>query len=211
MPKPSPVQVEEALARLADIHAQVARGAHFRGYRALPVAAMGVIALIVAGAEWLWSRSPAGALALSPTLHASLWLAVAVACASLGALDIVRRYWLLPRRATALALAQLTPALAVGAVLGVALWSRPELLPGVWTMVFGLGVLASCPYLPRAVIGVAMFYIVAGAALTLAAREGLVASPWTMGVTFGVGQLASAAALSRLEAPEAHPSLEDVA
>jgi hypothetical protein len=68
-------------------------------------------------------------------------------------------------------------------------------LPGLWTMVFGLGVLASAPYLPRAVLGVALYYVAAGAALTLATHAGQSASPWTMGITFGVGQFASAAAL----------------
>lgn len=42
---PHPTQIEDALARLADIHAQVARGAHVHGHRAAPVSAMGVVAL----------------------------------------------------------------------------------------------------------------------------------------------------------------------
>lgn len=195
MAHPHPTRVEDALARLADIHAQVARGAHFRGYRAAPVAAMGIVALIAAAAEGTLARLALGAASTTPQQHAAYWLGVAAICASFAVADLVRRYGLLPRHATALALGQLTPALGVGIVLAVTLWPRAELLPGLWTMVFGLGVLASAPYLPRAVLGVALYYVAAGAALTLATREGLGASPWTMGITFGVGQLASAAAL----------------
>jgi hypothetical protein len=192
---PHPPRVEDALARLADIHAQVARGAHFRGYRAAPVAAMGVLARVAATMEVAVARLALGTVTLSPQQHAAYWLGVAALAASFAAFDIVRRYGLLPRRTTALALGQLTPALGVGVLLAFALWERAELLPGLWTMIFGLGILASAPYLPRAVLGVALYYIAAGAAQTLATRAGLGASPWAMGVTFGVGQFASAAAL----------------
>jgi hypothetical protein len=195
MARPHPTRVEDALARLADIHAQVARGAHFRGYRAVPVAAMGVVALAAAAAEGTFARLAFGSALPTPHQHAAYWLGVAAFCASFAIADLVRRYGLLPRHATALALGQLTPALGVGIVLAIALWPRAELLPGLWTMVFGLGVLASAPYLPRAVLGVALYYVAAGAALTLATHAGQSASPWTMGITFGVGQFASAAAL----------------
>ena len=199
MARPHPTRVEDALARLADIHAQVARGAHFHGYRAAPVAAMGVVALIAAAAEGTFVWHALGAAAPSPQQHAAYWLGVAALCAGIAVLDLVRRYGLLPRRTTGLALGQLAPALGVGFVLAWTLWSSAELLPGLWTMVFGLGVLASAPYLPRPVLAVALYYIAAGAALTLATREGIGASPWTMGLTFGVGQLASAAALRSSE------------
>ncbi|MEM9803273.1 MAG: hypothetical protein AAGA20_23340, partial [Planctomycetota bacterium] len=181
--------VDDALARLSDIHAQVARGAFFRGYRAVPVAAMGVVALVAAGVETIVLPRP------EPVDHALYWLGVAVLCAGIGAVDMWCTRRSLPVRTVSIAVAQLVPSLLVGLVLGGLLFDRAELLPGVWTMVFGLGVLASRPYLPSAVLGVALFYVVSGAAMAIAARSGSLASPWAMGVTYGVGQLAAAAAL----------------
>jgi hypothetical protein len=196
--------IDDALARLADIHAQVARGAHFRGYRAAPVAVTAGVAVAAAAVEpaalELLGRFDAlarlvGGALTSPQLHAVHWTGVAVVAILITAADLLRRHGLLPRRATALALGQLAPALAVGLVLLFALWSHAELLPGLWTMVFGLGILASAPYLPRAVAGIALYYLVAGVAMTLTAEAGVAASPWLMGLTFGGGQLASAAVL----------------
>lgn len=190
--------LDDALARLADIHAQVARGEHFRGYRAAPVAVTAGMALLAAAVEPAvlasgWSEALAALSA--PQQHAAYWVGVALFGIGVPGVDLLRRHGLLPRRATALALGQLAPALVVGLVLLVALWSHAELLPGLWTLVFALGVLASAPYLPRAVAGIAGFYLVAGVAMTLTAEAGVAPSPWLMGLTFGAGQLASAAVL----------------
>ena len=184
-----PLEVEDALQRLSDIHAQVARGAHFRGYRAVPVAAMGGIAVLGALLE---SALMPG---VSAAGHAWFWLGVAATCASIGALDmfLIRRR--LQIRTVSIAVAQLVPTQVVGRVLGGLFADRAEMLPGVWTMVFGLGVLASRPYMPDAVLGVALFYISAGIAMAFAASDGTVPSPWEMGLTFGVGQLVIARTL----------------
>lgn len=184
-------ELDDALARLSDIHAQVARGAIFRGYRAAPVAAMGGVALLGAAVEAI-AYPGFGAAA-----HAWFWLGVAAVCATIGAVDMWCTRRSLPVRTVSIAVAQLVPSLVVGLVLGLLLADRAELLPGVWTMVFGLGVLASRPYLPSAVLGVALFYVVAGVAMAFAARDGAVVSPWAMGLTFGVGQVVAAAALHR--------------
>lgn len=187
------VDVEDALARLSDIHAQVARGAIFRGYRAIPAAAMGVVALVGAAIE------VAAFADLGAAEHAWYWLGVAALCATIGAVDMWCTRRSLPVRTVSTAVAQLVPSLVVGLVLGALLWDRAEILPGVWTMVFGLGVLASRPYLPRAILGVSLFYVVAGIAMAFAAKDGAVVSPWAMGLTFFVGQLVAASALHRSE------------
>jgi hypothetical protein len=70
-------------------------------------------------------------------------------------------------------------------------------LPGIWAITHGLGVFASRPYLPRTVGWVALFYLAAGVALIALAEPGIALSSWTMGITFGVGQLALAFVLHR--------------
>ena len=184
-----------AFERLADIHAQVARGSHFRGYRAIPVAGMGALALAAAACE------PLFVAAAAPEAHASYWLSVAAVAATAGAADLFVRRRSLSGPGTWSAVLQLVPSLVCGLVMAFVLQDRAELLPGIWTTLFGLGVLASRPYLPTAIHGVALFYIAAGLAMTLASKEGSVNSPWAMGLTFGIGQFVSAAALRRSAAP----------
>jgi uncharacterized membrane protein YeiB len=188
-PDESRPRVEEALRRLAEIHAQVARSGFYRGYRALPVAFMGATALLAAAVQTLWMP------AAGPREHALSWIVVAIVCAGVCGLDLTARQLALPVRETLSAIAQLVPALVVGLVVTFALWGQAERLPGLWTMIFGLGVLASSPYLPRAILGVALFYVAAGIAMSLAVQPGGVASPWEMGLTYGVGHLVSAVIL----------------
>ena len=69
------------------------------------------------------------------------------------------------------------------------------MLPGLWALVFSLGVFASLRLLPRAVAMVGAWYIVCGI-LALVWGQGTAAlSPWTMGLTFGGGQFLTAAIL----------------
>lgn len=188
-------KLDVALEQLADIHAQVARSSHFGGYRAIPVACMGVLSLVAAALEPLLVPSN------SAQLHAGYWLLVATLCAGMGGIDLFLRRHSLSGPGTWSAVLQLLPALFCGAVMGFVLKEQAELLPGVWTTLFGLGVLASRPYLPSAIHGVALFYVTAGLAMAVAARvasrDGLAPSPWAMGLTFGIGQFVSAAALRR--------------
>ncbi len=191
MSPPRDPRLDIAFERLADIHAQVARSSHFRGYRAIPVACLGAMALLAAALE------PFVVPEASAKVHAGYWLTVAAIGASVGALDLFLRRRSLSGPGTWSAVAQLVPALLCGLVMGFVLQERAELLPGIWTTLFGLGVLASRPYLPSAIHGVALFYVAAGLAMTVASREGAVVSPWAMGLTFGIGQFVSAAALRR--------------
>jgi hypothetical protein len=93
---------------------------------------------------------------------------------------------------------QLAPAFVAGAVLPLVL-VRPELaaiglLPGLWALVFGLAVFASRPFLPRAVGWVGRWYCGAGSVQLLGADAG-VPGPWSIGITFGIGQAMAAVVL----------------
>jgi hypothetical protein len=107
----------------------------------------------------------------------------------------------LRREITWLAVEQFVPCLAAGGLVTVVLVrSAPEtlwMLPGLWQILFGLGVFASCRLLPRATFGVAVFYLVAGLLSLSLARGDAAFSPWTMGIPFGVGQLCAAGVLYR--------------
>src|SRR5262249_19490105 len=96
-----------------------------------------------------------------------------------------------------LAVSQFLPCLAAGGLLTfvVVAHARENLwmLPGLWAMLFSLGVFASYRLLPRATFGIGLFYMAAGT-LCLTIREAAL-SPWAMGLTFGPGQLLAAAML----------------
>ena len=62
------------------------------------------------------------------------------------------------------------------------------LLPGLWQIMFSLGVFASCRSLPRGMFAIGVWYLAAGLAV-LALSSVAPFSPLAMAVPFGVGQL----------------------
>ncbi len=193
----SEFDVEDALRQVADIHAQVARSSFFRGYRAEIAVGQAAVALGTAAAEWAaWGS-------IEPQTHALIWLGVALVCALASLIDLGLRWRTLPRRSPQIAAQQLVPALAVGVALAPLLWDQAELLPGIWTMLFGVGLLSSAPYLPGHIRLLGLFYLAAGGVMAHAARVGL-HSPWPMGLTFCGGQLVAAAILREIQVAPGH-------
>jgi hypothetical protein len=62
------------------------------------------------------------------------------------------------------------------------------MLPGLWQVIFSMGVFASCRFLPRQIFAVGVWYLAAGLTC-LALGSARAFSPWAMGVPFGIGQL----------------------
>jgi hypothetical protein len=134
-------------------------------------------------------------------LHAylRLWFAAAIVSLAVVGIEIIwrciRSGHSLQRELSLAAVEQFTPTLVAGALLtyvlihngGENLW----LLPGLWMILFALGVFASRRLLPRSVFAVAAYYLLAGLSVLLFAR-GQQLEPWVMGGTFGVGQLLAA-------------------
>lgn len=191
------MELDDALSQIAEIRRQVARVRLFRGYRAVPVAFSGVLALLAGGVQARWlpdaARRPAAFLAL--------WIGVAavsiVVTAGEMAWRLTRSSSLLAREKTLLAVGQFLPCLAAGGLVTLVLAVRaPDclwLLPGLWQVLFGLGIFASWRLLPRGVLGVAVFYMATG--LCCLARGEAALAPWAMAVPFGVGQLLAAGVL----------------
>ncbi len=69
------------------------------------------------------------------------------------------------------------------------------MLPGLWSIVFGLGVFASYRLLPSATFWVATYYMIAGGVCLIIGQGPRALSPWLMVITFGVGQSIAAAIL----------------
>lgn len=69
------------------------------------------------------------------------------------------------------------------------------MLPGLWSLLFSLGVFASHRRLPRGAFWVGVYFAACGFASLLWGRGAHAYSPWQMGLSFGGGMLLSAAVL----------------
>ncbi|MDB5349385.1 MAG: hypothetical protein JWN86_632 [Planctomycetota bacterium] len=191
------MDLHEALTQIAEIRHQMARTEVFRGYRAFPVAVSGALALLAAVVQRTWIEVPAEAIGA----YLTLWIGAAAVSAVASGVGIAARRRMDPsswsREITRLALEQFAPCLMAGSLLTVVLARcRPEslsILPGLWQILFSLGVFASCRLLPRATWAVAAFYLASGL-VCLALGEAAL-SPWAMGIPFAIGQTLAAAVL----------------
>ena len=191
------MDLREALTQISEIREQVARTEVFRGYRAVPVAFSGLLALATAAVQMLYLPYPAD----RPSAYIALWVGAAFVSMMATGLEIFvhHRHARSPmaRQLTWLALRQFAPCLAAGGLVMVAVVTyAPDILwmlPGLWAMLFSLGIFASYRLLPKPTFWVALFYMIAGTMLLTLREQAL--SPWTMGIPFGAGQLFAAAVL----------------
>lgn len=193
------MDLHQALSQLDAIHAQVSRTEAFRGYRPLTVGTQGLLALAAAACQGLWLADPA----TQAGHYLQLWLTVAVLAVTIVSVDLAVDCWRSPsrfaRRQTWQAIEQFLPCIIAGGALTWVLFqfapASLPLLPGLWAMIFGLGVFSSSRQLPSAVIWVAIYYLLAGLGAIALARGEHAFSPWAMVATFGVGQLLTAVIL----------------
>jgi hypothetical protein len=193
------MELREALTQISEIRRQVARTEVFRGYRSMPVAFSGILALAAAGFQALWIAEPDKHLGA----YLTLWLGAAIISALAAGMEMGLRCWksisTLTRDLTWLAVEQFLPCLAAGGLLTLVLAIyAPDnvwMLPGLWQILFSLGIFASYRLLPRATFGVALFYMVTGLLCLALAQNESALSPWAMGLPFAVGQLYAAAVL----------------
>jgi hypothetical protein len=193
------MELREALTQITEIRLQLARTEVFRGYRAMPVAFSGGVAVLAAVVQAVTIADPV--VQIGPYLM--LWIGAAVVSALAAGLEMMIRArnasTAMTRELTWLALEQFCPALVAGALLTVVLTrAAPDslwMLPGLWQILFGLGIFASCRLLPRPTFWVGVFYLGTGLAVLGLAHGNAALSPWAMGLPFGAGQLLAAAVL----------------
>jgi len=193
------MELRDALTQISQIRQQVAQTEVFRGYRAVPVAFSGLLAMGTAAFQAFWLPDP------EQNIPAYLYLWLGAAVLSMLATGIeMTLHWrfrasAIERTKLWLAVSQFLPSVAAGALLTIVLTNRAPgslwMLPGLWALLFSLGIFASCRLLPPATFWVGVFYMAAGAFCLAWAQDANAFSPWAMGVPFGVGQLLTAAIL----------------
>jgi hypothetical protein len=192
-------ELRQALDDINAIRTQVARGTQFRGYGPLSIASSGVLALLVAAAERHWQADSPSDL----KWFLAIWISTAAVALFLSTIETIVRvrrvHSGLAMEMIQAAAEQFLPCIVVGILLTVVLMRvAPQdswMLPGLWEVIFSLGVFASCRFLPRQMFGVGAWYLAAGLVCLLLASGHHVLSPWAMGIPFGVGQLLIAAVL----------------
>lgn len=193
--------LENALADISTIRAQMARSTLFHGYGPATVAGTGLLALAAAAAQASFLEAPV----VEPAGFLALWIGAALCGAILTGSEMIVRT---RRAASALememlgaAVEQFIPAAVAGALVTlVVAVDAPEaawMLPGLWQVIFALGVFASRRFLPPAIFWVGAWYLLSGLSALMLARGSHAFSPLAMGLGFGIGQLLSALILQR--------------
>ncbi|HEY5413138.1 MAG TPA: hypothetical protein VIJ94_20700 [Caulobacteraceae bacterium] len=191
--------LDRALADISEIRSQLARGSAFHGYGAATLAATGVFAALAAIVQAALIPDPAH----NPLAYVGLWTATAAISVIVIGLETVtrsrREHSGMAQEMIVSAAEQFLPAGLAGVLLtAVLLRFEPEalwMLPGLWQVVFALGVFASCRFLPRPMLLVGGWYLAAAMASLVVARGSHAFSPWAMGAPFAAGQLMVGAVL----------------
>ena len=189
----------KALADIDAIKGQVARATQFRGYGPATVALTGVVALLAAGLQAMWLDNPGESI----STYLAIWVSAAVLSAVLiGAETITRSRRLHSALADEMifaAIEQLIPPAVAGTLLTFVLVrfapGNTWMLPGLWQILFSLGVFASCRLLPKPLFVVGAWYLASGLICLVIGAGGAILSPWAMAIPFGIGQLLAAAIL----------------
>jgi fumarate reductase subunit D len=193
--------LDKALADITAIRSQMARGTEFRGYGPATIAATGLLAIGAAAVQALWVPDPTHEV----LLYLALWIATALICVVLIGIEMVARTRRIHRgladEMIHAATEQFIPAGVAGVLLTVVLYRfAPDelwMLPGLWQIVFSLGLFAACRSLPRPMFAAAVWYLATGLASLAFANRAQAFSPLAMAVPYGIGQLYVAAVLYR--------------
>lgn len=191
--------LHRALAEIDAIRGQMARTTEFRGYGPATLAATGVLAVIAAAAQAHWLKSAGRDIGV----YLAIWIGTAALSVIIIGIGTVRRtqrvHFGLAKAMIYSAVEQFLPPIVAGLLLTVVLVRyAPQslwMLPGLWQVIFSLGVFSSCQFLPRPMFVVGVWYLAAGLTCLALGSGEWAFSPWSMGVPFGVGQLLVAAFL----------------
>jgi len=184
--------LDKALAEITAIRGQMARVSQFRGYGPATFAITGTLAALCAVAQSIWLNQPVTDMAK----YLSLWIAAASAAGLLVGVEMITRsrrfHSDLADDMIRAAIEQFLPVGVAGALLtAVLVWANPQviwMLPGLWQILFSVGIFSSLRFLPRALSIVAAWYLISGLACIALGEGPQSLAPWTMGVGFGIGQ-----------------------
>jgi hypothetical protein len=184
--------LHKALGDISSIRRQVAHSTEFRGYGPATLASTGVLAVAAAGAQSIWLPDPASRI----SAYLTIWIWSAVLSAGLIGIQMFARtrriHSGMADEMIRMAVEQFLPSAGAGALITFVLVrsvpSATWMLPGLWQIIFSLGIFSSCRFLPRAVAAAGAWYLLTGLTC-IALGDNRALSPWAMGIPYGAGQL----------------------
>ena len=197
--------LNRALVDIRSIRRQVAQTSEFYGYGPLTLSATAAFALLAGALQAHWLPDPAS----HPGQYVGLWLTTAVVSAALIATQMLTRanrlHSGMADEMIRLAVLQFLPAGAAGAALPLLLLQVTHsvfwMLPGLWQIIFSLGVFASCRCLPRLMYLVGGWFLLTGlASIALGDTRALGAEVMSLTYAFGMAQVAVIQLLSAKKA-----------
>lgn len=190
--------IHQALEQIDHIRAAFSRSRLFRGYRSGSAIGTACIAIAAAVVQYAWVVDPVDDLAEYMTIWAGAALLSLVLVIGRSMLLLRKDGGVVQRELMFSILAQFAPALVAGLLvtLVIAMFhsNYAGILPGLWMTLFSLGIFAARQHLPKLIVVVAGFYLLAGL-LTMTLTPVDAMRPAIMGGVFAIGQLMAAAAL----------------
>lgn len=184
--------LNKALSDISSIRRQVAHSTEFRGYGPATLASTGALAVLAACAQTLWLPDAANHIAG----YLSIWIWTAALSAALIGTEMYARtrriHSGMADEMIRMAVEQFLPSAGVGGLVTFVLVrfvpGSQWMLPGIWQIIFSLGVFSSCRFLPRTMTIAGAWYLLTGLTC-LALGDGRALSPWAMGIPYGAGQM----------------------
>jgi hypothetical protein len=184
--------LHKAIGDISSIRRQMARSTEFRGYGPATLAGTAAFAVIAAGVQSFLVSDPINRIGA----YLTIWIWTAFLSAGLIAVQMHTRtrriHSGLADEMIRMAVEQFLPSAVAGFFVTIVLVrfvpSVEWMLPGLWQIIFSLGVFSSCRFLPRPMLAAGAWYLLTGLmCIALGAPRAL--SPWAMGIPFGAGQL----------------------
>jgi hypothetical protein len=191
-------ELNRALGDISSIRRQMARSTEFRGYGPATLAATGLVAVLAAAVQAIFLPDPVNHI----SSYLSIWIWTAVLSAALTGVQMYTRtrrmHSGMSQEMMHMAVEQFLPSAGAGLLITIvlvrfvpaALW----MLPGIWQVIFSLGVFSSCRFLPRPMLAAGGWYLLTGL-VCISIGGGRALSPWAMGIPYGAGQLLVAGVL----------------
>lgn len=184
--------LHKALGDISSIRREMARSTQFRGYGPATLAATGIFAFVAAKAQSVWLHDPLN------HVRGYLWVWVVTAVVSVALVSVQmftrsrRMHSGLSDEMIQVAVEQFLPSMGVGVLLTIVLARYvPQvlwMLPGLWQIIFSIGVFSSCRFLPKPMVVAGAWYLLTGL-VCLALGDSRALAPRFMGLSFGIGQM----------------------
>jgi hypothetical protein len=184
--------LHKALGDIRIIRRQMARSTEFRGYGPATVVATAAMALVAAATQTVLLPDPANHIAG----YLRIWLSTATLSAALSGSQMFTRsrriHSEMSDEMILMAVEQFLPSAFASLLTTIvllryapaALW----MLPGIWQLIFSLGVFSSCRFLPRRMLAAGTWYLLTGL-FCISLGDARALSPWAMGIPYATGQL----------------------